>query len=261
MKTLMTKSFFSSLFLTFGTSAMANASESEANQRLTTATEHKVIQAPAEYFSGRAEFSRFPILPSAGNVGPAVVRFDVGTVTNWHIHPHGQYLIVTEGEGRTQQWGKPIQVIHKGDVVWCPPGIKHWHGAGESSAMTHITISPVAADGKQVTWLEKVEFPTAEKAKPQQPGKLAAVDLSNEQLSLIPIAAFTATGQLDKLKPALINGLERGLTVNQIKEVFAHQYAYVGFPRALNGMLTFRALLEERLAQGISDTLGRYQVR
>ncbi|PWI33420.1 carboxymuconolactone decarboxylase [Vibrio albus] len=160
------------------------------------------------------------------------------------------------GAEQTQQWGKPIQVIHKGDVVWCPPGIKHWHGAGESSAMAHIAISPVATDGKKVTWLEKVELPIVEKAKPQQPGKLATVNLSNEQLSLIPIAAFTATGQLDKLKSALINGLEKGLTVNQIKEVFAHQYAYVGFPRALNGMLTFRALLEERLAAGISDTLG-----
>jgi quercetin dioxygenase-like cupin family protein len=256
MKTPVTRSFCSLLFLTFGCSAMANTTDKDATQQLTTATEHKVIQAPAEYFSGRAEFSRFPILPSVGDVGPAVVRFDVGTVTNWHIHPHGQYLIVTEGEGRTQQWGKPIQVIHKGDVVWCPPGIKHWHGASESSAMTHIAISPVATDGKQVTWLEKVELPIAEKAKPQHPGKLATVNLSNEQLSLIPIAAFTATGQLDKLKPALINGLEKGLTVNQIKEVFAHQYAYVGFPRALNGMLTFKALLEDRLAAGISDTLG-----
>lgn len=73
---------------------------------------------------------------------------------------------------------------------------------------------------------------------------------------MVPIAAFTATGDLEKLKPALIKGLEKGLTVNEIKEVFAHQYAYAGFPRALNGMLTFKSLLEERQKQGIKDIQG-----
>src|SRR5690606_18418690 len=90
----------------------------------------------------------------------------------------------------------------------------------------------------------------------QAPAKAETVQLNTKQLSLVPIAAFTATGDLEKLKPALIKGLENGLTVNEIKEVFAHQYAYAGFPRALNGMLTFKSLLEERQKQGIKDIQG-----
>ncbi|ANQ25146.1 carboxymuconolactone decarboxylase [Vibrio natriegens] len=234
----------------------AMASTEDNTQIITRTEQHQYINAPASNFTGQAQFARFPLLPSSGNVAPAVVSFEANTITRWHTHPHGQYLIVTEGEGRTQEWGKPIQVLHKGDVVWCPPGVKHWHGASESSPMTHIAISPVSNDGKAVTWLEKVELPTASSSKPNLPGKLDPVVLTEQQLSLIPIAAYTATGHLEKLKPALVNGLERGLTVNQIKEVFAHQYAYVGFPRALNGMLTLRALLEERTANGIHDNMG-----
>lgn len=229
--------------------------EGKISQQITPANQHELNQAPASYFSGKANFARYPVMPSQGDVAPAIVNFEVGTITNWHTHPQGQYLIVTEGEGRTQEWGKPIQVIHKGDTIWCPPNVKHWHGASEYSAMSHITITPVATDGKSVTWLEKVNLPT--KAKPlQTSAKTKTVKLNTKQLSLIPIAAFTATGDLEKLKPALINGLENGLTVNEIKEVFAHQSAYVGFPRALNGMLTFKSLLEERQKQGIKDIQG-----
>lgn len=235
-------------------SAAAPAEEPPA-QQVTKAHEHVIQQAPGSYFSGSAEFSRFPLLPSSGDVAPAIVRFAANTVTNWHIHPHGQYLIVTEGVGRTQEWGKAIQTLNKGDVVWCPPGVKHWHGATEHSAMTHIAISPVTTDGQQVTWLEKVDLPTSEQTAAQQ-AKINPVILSEKQLSLIPIAGFNATGNLDKLKPALVKGLESGLTVNEIKEVFAHQYAYVGFPRALNGMLTLRSLLEQRQQQGIKDIEG-----
>ena len=149
-------------------------------------------------------------MPSQGDVAPAIVNFEVGTITNWHTHPQGQYLIVTEGEGRTQEWGKPIQVIHKGDTIWCPPNVRHWHGASEYSAMSHIAITPVATDGKSVTWLEKVNLPTKEKPL-QTSTKTKTVKLNTKQLSLIPIAAFTATGDLEKLKPYLINGLEKWL--------------------------------------------------
>ncbi|MFB9134486.1 cupin domain-containing carboxymuconolactone decarboxylase family protein [Vibrio olivae] len=256
MKRLITRLALGSLCTASSAFAPAIASTEDNTQTITRAEQHQYNNAPASNFSGQAQFARFPVLPSSGNVAPAVVSFEANTITKWHIHPHGQYLIVTEGEGRTQEWGKPIQVIHKGDIVWCPPGVKHWHGASESSAMTHIAISPISNDGKAVTWLEKVELPAASTSKPKPPGKLDPVILTDEQLSLIPIAAFTATGQLEKLKPALVNGLEQGLTVNQIKEVFAHQYAYVGFPRALNGMLTLRSLLEERTANGIHDNMG-----
>jgi quercetin dioxygenase-like cupin family protein/alkylhydroperoxidase/carboxymuconolactone decarboxylase family protein YurZ len=226
----------------FANTALA---EDKPTQQITRAAEHTVNQANATHFSGKAHFSRFPTMPSDGDVTPATVTFATNTITNWHIHPHGQYLIVIDGEGRTQEWGKPIQHIHKGDTIWCPPGVKHWHGASEHSAMTHIALSPVSKDNQQVTWLEKVELPNAEKKVQEK--TTAAVVLNKKQLSLIPIAAFTATGDMERLKPALIKGLE---------EVFAHQYAYVGFPRSLNGMLAFRSLLEQRQQQGIKDVQG-----
>ncbi|WP_151717105.1 carboxymuconolactone decarboxylase family protein [Acinetobacter sp. TUM15071] len=229
--------------------------EDKMEQQITRAEQLDIQSAPSSNFSGKANFARYPVMPSQGDVAPAIVNFEVGTITNWHTHPHGQYLIVTEGEGRTQEWGKPIQTIHKGDTIWCPPNVKHWHGASEHSAMSHIAITPVATDGKSVTWLEKMDLPTQAKSL-KTPEKAETVQLSIKQLSLIPIAAFTATGDLEKLKPALIKGLENGLTVNEIKQMFAHQYAYAGFPRALNGALTFKSLLEERQKQGIKDIQG-----
>ena len=229
--------------------------EDKMGQQITRAEQHSIQSAPRSNFSGKANFSRYPIMPSQGDVAPAIVNFEVGTITNWHTHPHGQYLIVTEGEGRTQEWGKSIQTIHKGDTIWCPPNVKHWHGASEHSVMSHIAMTPVATDGKSMTWLEKVDLPTQSKPL-QTSAKAETVQLSTKQLSLIPIAAFTATGELERLKPALIKGLENGLTVNEIKQVFAHQYAYAGFPRALNGTLIFKSLLDERQKQGIKDIQG-----
>lgn len=229
--------------------------EDKIDQQITRAEQLAIQSAPDNNFSGKAEFSRFPVMPSKGDVAPAIVRFEAGAITHWHTHPHGQYLIVTDGEGRTQEWGKTIQTIHKGDVIWCPPNVKHWHGASEHSPMSHIAMSPVATDGKSVTWLEKVNLPDAKPTS--EISKISkTVVLNQKQLSLIPIAAFTARGDIEKLKPALVSGLNSGLTVNEIKEVFAHQYAYAGFPRALNGMLTFKSLLEEREKQGIKDTQG-----
>ena len=64
--------------------------------------------------------------------------------------------MVTAGVGRTQQWGKPVQEIKPGDVVWCPPGVKHWHGAAPNTAMTHIAVTAVDEKGQNVEWLEKV---------------------------------------------------------------------------------------------------------
>ena len=229
--------------------------ENKMGQQITQADQFVIQSAPTSHFSGKAEFSRFPVMPSQGDIAPAIVNFEAGTMTHWHTHPHGQYLIVTEGEVRTQEWGKPIQTIHKGDTIWCPPNVKHWHGASEHHAMSHIAMSPVGNDGQSVTWLEKVNLPDAQPTS--ESSKISkSVVLNQKKLSLVPIAAFTAKGDLEKLKPSLIQGLKSGLTVNEIKEVFAHQSAYVGFPRALNGMLTFKNLLEEREKQGIKDIHG-----
>ena len=83
------------------------------------------------------------------------MTFEPGARTAWHRHPLGQTLIVTAGSGWVQQWGGQIQEIRQGDVVWIPPGQKHWHGATATTAMTHIAIQE-QLDGKVVEWMEKV---------------------------------------------------------------------------------------------------------
>ncbi len=87
----------------------------------------------------------------------ASVTFEPGARTAWHAHPLGQTLIVTYGCGLVQRWGagNPIEEIHPGDVVWIPPGEKHWHGATATTAMTHIAIQE-QLDGKTADWMEKV---------------------------------------------------------------------------------------------------------
>lgn len=86
----------------------------------------------------------------------AYVTFEPGARTNWHVHPLGQTLIVTSGKGITQEWGKPATIIRQGDVVICPPGVRHWHGASPDTAMTHLAISE-RDPANPVRWFEKVD--------------------------------------------------------------------------------------------------------
>lgn len=112
-------------------------------------------KGPQEYFTGSVRIDT-PFQASApARVGGAIVTFEPGARTAWHRHPLGQTLIVTEGFGWVQSEGEPKVEIHPGDVVWCPPNEKHWHGATPTTAMTHIAIVE-ALDGKNVEWLEKV---------------------------------------------------------------------------------------------------------
>jgi quercetin dioxygenase-like cupin family protein len=109
----------------------------------------------ADWFTGTVRIDTlFPVTPPARAAGNAVT-FEPGARTAWHTHPLGQTLIVTAGVGRVQRAGGSIEEIRAGDVVWLPPGEKHWHGAAPASGMTHIAIQE-ALDGKAVDWLEKV---------------------------------------------------------------------------------------------------------
>jgi len=98
--------------------------------------------------------SRFQATAPA-RVGGGIVTFEPGARTAWHTHPLGQTLIVTAGVGRVQKWGDAVQTIRPGDVVWIPPGVKHWHGASPTVGMSHVAISE-SLEGKSVDWLEKV---------------------------------------------------------------------------------------------------------
>jgi len=113
------------------------------------------IQGPEQYFTGsvRIELLFQPKTPSNTTVGS--VTFEPGARSAWHTHPAGQLLIVTAGTGWIQQEGRPKQKIRPGDVIWTPPGVKHWHGATERNAMTHLAITDLL-NGRNVDWLEKV---------------------------------------------------------------------------------------------------------
>ncbi|WP_433223195.1 (R)-mandelonitrile lyase [Dactylosporangium sp. CS-047395] len=112
-------------------------------------------RGPAENFTGEVLVQPlFGAEPSAQYTG-AYVTFQPGARSAWHTHPAGQRLVVTEGVGRTQREGGPVEEIRAGDVVWCPPGVRHWHGAAPGTAMTHLALSGVAG-GRAVDWLEQV---------------------------------------------------------------------------------------------------------
>ena len=109
----------------------------------------------AEYFTGSVFIDPLFEAPDPARVVGANVTFEPGARTAWHSHPLGQTLIVTEGLGRVQRWGGPIEDIRPGDVIWFAPAEKHWHGATATTAMTHIAIQE-RLDGKTVDWMEKV---------------------------------------------------------------------------------------------------------
>jgi quercetin dioxygenase-like cupin family protein len=112
-------------------------------------------KGPADRFTGMVRVD--PLFPARdpGRTSGGSVTFEPGARSAWHTHPLGQILIVTAGVGRVQQWGGLAQEIRPGDIVWIPPGVKHWHGAAPTTAMTHIAIQE-HVDGKVVDWMEKV---------------------------------------------------------------------------------------------------------
>jgi quercetin dioxygenase-like cupin family protein len=109
----------------------------------------------ADYFTGAVRIDPLFQAPEPARATGASVTFEPGARTAWHTHPLGQTLIVTSGLGWVQREGGPIEEIHPGDVVWFPPGEKHWHGASPTTAMTHIAVQE-ALNGKVVDWMEQV---------------------------------------------------------------------------------------------------------
>jgi len=109
----------------------------------------------ADYFTGAVRIDPLFELPEPARARAASVTFEPGARTAWHTHPLGQTLIVLSGSGWAQREGGPVEEIRPGDVIWFPPGEKHWHGATPATAMTHIAIQE-ALNGKAVEWMEKV---------------------------------------------------------------------------------------------------------
>jgi len=131
------------------------AAQTEVSQVVTRAGSTPSAKAPAEFFTGTARLDRLFAPNDSAAYSGAYVTFEPGARSNWHTHPAGQHLIVTSGVGYTQVWGGPIVELRAGDHVWCPPGVKHWHGASPTSSMTHIAL-PAIRDGKNTEWMEPV---------------------------------------------------------------------------------------------------------
>jgi quercetin dioxygenase-like cupin family protein len=138
-----------SFLLLGGVPAQAQKMEVSPNGSRPTAA------APAEYFTGSVLleplFGAKDSMPATGGL----VTFTPGARSAWHTHPAGQFLIVTSGTGWVQEEGGVKREIKPGDVIWTPPGVKHWHGATATNSMSHIAITNMV-NGKNVEWLEKV---------------------------------------------------------------------------------------------------------
>ena len=123
--------------------------------QITRADSQASRKGPAEWFTGAVRIDPLFQAPEPARVGGASVTFEPGARTAWHTHPLGQTLIITAGLGWVQREGGPVEEVRPGDIVWFPPGLKHWHGATPTMAMTHIAIQE-SLDGKAVEWLEHV---------------------------------------------------------------------------------------------------------
>jgi len=225
-------------------------------QTLYPAGSQQSFNGPDDYFSGDVDVRLvFPGNDTADYSG-AYVTFQPGARTAWHRHPAGQHMIVTSGVALTGTRDGRVIRFGKGDAVWCPAGIDHWHGATPDAAMTHFVVTG-SLDGENVVWKDKVsdaEYLGGVARGDQGDAPVGA--LSTRHQAIVPIAAYTANGDIESLKTAIHAGLDKGLSVSEVREVQIHLYAYAGFPRSLNGIAALMSVLDERAADGIRDEPG-----
>ncbi len=256
-------------------------SQTQAEQqaiRITRAGTHPTQSLPADHFTGAVRMDSAFRVGEPARVSGGRVLFEPGARTAWHTHPLGQTLIVTAGTGRVQRWGDPVDEMRQGDVVWIPPGQKHWHGAAPNTSMTHIAITE-QLDGKVVEWLEKVsdaqyaaplrgQPPAAAAAARPRPSqaamgsfapKLADItdnvlygdiwerpDLSKRDRSLATVAALIALNRPDQLRSHLRIARENGLTKDELIETITHLAFYAGWPNAVTAIGVAREVFGQK---------------
>jgi quercetin dioxygenase-like cupin family protein len=135
--------------------AASAAAQGEAPLKILRNGAQPSVRGASDNFTGAVRVDALFNAEAPARVGGGLVTFEPGARTAWHTHPLGQTLIVTQGVGLVQRWGAAVEEMRPGDVVWIPPGTKHWHGATPTQGMSHYAISE-ALDGKSVEWLEKV---------------------------------------------------------------------------------------------------------
>jgi quercetin dioxygenase-like cupin family protein len=146
---------FASLSATASAAAPTAGGGASGAITVTPASARPATPGSAEYFTGSTRVQ--PLFPAnePARASGGSVTFEPGARSAWHTHPLGQVLVVTAGSGWVQLWGGPKQDIRQGDVVWIPPGLKHWHGATPTTGMTHTAIQE-RLDGRNVDWMEHV---------------------------------------------------------------------------------------------------------
>ena len=242
----------------------AAGSDSAPSAMISREASRSATKGAEDRFTGNVRvISLFPANAPAKATG-GQVSFDAGARTAWHTHPMGQTLIVTAGAGRVQFWGGPIQEIKPGDVVWIPPGQKHWHGAAPTTPMTHISVQE-QVDGKTSEWFEKVtdeQYGVVASAPAAAPAsnknsraqqlfgefapKFAQLTddvlyadvwerpgLSKRDRSLITVSALVALYRQDQLRSHLGLANRNGLTREELSEAITHLAFYAGWPNSV----------------------------
>jgi 4-carboxymuconolactone decarboxylase len=251
--------------------------------RITRSSAQPPRSAPAENFTGSVQIDSPFQADAPARLSGARVTFQPSARTAWHTHPLGQTLFVTAGTGRVQRWGDLVEEIRTGDIVWIPPGQKHWHGASPNAAMTHIAVLE-QLDGKSVEWMEKVTDPqysaqvaTQSTASPgparpagDQPtaaqkimGDIAPklADLTDKVLfgdvwarpqlsprdrSLVTVAALIAMNRPDQLRSHLARARDNGVTQEELVEAITHLAFYSGWPNAVTAVGVAREVFKEK---------------
>jgi 4-carboxymuconolactone decarboxylase len=273
--------------ITFAALSLAYAAPARAQDAgvvITRAASRPSRVAPAENFTGTVRVQPLFDTTASTRAYGASVSFEAGARTAWHTHPRGQVLIVTEGVGRVQRWGAPVDEIRPGDVVRIPPGVKHWHGAAPASAMTHIAIVEYL-DGRSTNWMEKVSDAqygapvrgqaasaasargvardSAQPSRAQQlmgdiAPKLAQLTdsvlfgdvwarpgLSRRDRSLVTVSALIAMNRPDQLRSHLALARENGVTREELVEAITHLAFYAGWPNAVSAVSVAREVLRQ----------------
>ncbi len=267
-------------FLCVAASAQTNraatdtAAQSPKNISITRNSAPPPQMREAENFTGSVGVEPLLEATAPSRLAGGRVTFAPGARTAWHSHPLGQTLIVTAGAGWVQQEGGAKQAIRLGDVVWTPPGVKHWHGATITDRLTHIALTEQQPDGKRVEWMEKVsdaqyDAPAqAQAATPtvpnavsnQQPRpsqraigdfspKLAEItddvlygdvwerpQLAKRDRSLVTVAALIAMNRPDQLRSHITRARANGVTKEEVIETITHMAFYAGWPSAITAI-------------------------
>lgn len=243
-----------------------------------------VVTTSPDHFTGTARVAPLFSTPTGAHISGAYVTFEPGARTDWHSHPAGQTLVVTTGSGFVQFWDGPVQPISVGDVVWIPPGQKHWHGASPNEAMTHLAIQE-QAKGSTVTWMEKVsnqQYDVAGGNRAASPASRAQQlmgdiapkledltdkvlyqdiwerpGLSKRDRSLVTVSALIALNRPDQLRSHLALALKNGVTENELSETITQMAFYAGWPSAVSAV----AVAREAFPKKAEATAGKQPTR